>query len=73
MHLLLRVPDAQRLSEFMGYFNGNLAREVGRLTGWFAAVWARRYDARPRGGTHWSLQEAAGGQEAASRRETAAG
>ncbi len=45
MHLLLRVPDAQRLAEFMGYFNGNLAREVGRLTGWFAAVWARRYDA----------------------------
>ena len=29
----------------MTYFNGNLAREVGRLTGWFAAVWARRYDA----------------------------
>jgi REP element-mobilizing transposase RayT len=30
-HLLLRVPDAQLLSQFMGYFSGNLAREVARL------------------------------------------
>ena len=44
-HLLLRVDDAQRLSQFMGYFNGNLAREVARLTGWEDKVWARRYQA----------------------------
>jgi REP element-mobilizing transposase RayT len=42
-HMLLRVPDAQRLSQFMGYFNGNLAREVARLTGWFDKIWSRRY------------------------------
>jgi REP element-mobilizing transposase RayT len=29
-HLLLRVEDARQLSRFMGYFNGNLAREVAR-------------------------------------------
>jgi len=44
-HILLWVRDAQQLSEFMGYFNGNLAREVGRLTGWSDRLWARRYQA----------------------------
>jgi hypothetical protein len=29
----------------MGYFNGNLARKVGRLTGWTDRIWARRYQA----------------------------
>ena len=29
----------------MAYFNGNLAREVGHLTGWTDRVWARRYQA----------------------------
>ena len=42
-HMLLRVQDAQQLAKFMGHFNGNLAREVGRLTGWFDRIWARRY------------------------------
>jgi hypothetical protein len=28
----------------MAYFNGNLAREVGRLTGWTDRLWSRRYD-----------------------------
>ena len=44
-HLLLWVQDARQLSQFMGYFNGNLAREVGRLTGWTDRIWARRYQA----------------------------
>jgi hypothetical protein len=43
-HLLLRVENAQQLSQFMGYFNGNLAREVARLTGWKDKVWSRRYE-----------------------------
>ncbi len=30
-HLLLSVPDAKRLAEFMNFLNGNLAREAGRL------------------------------------------
>jgi REP element-mobilizing transposase RayT len=46
-HLLLRVPDAQCLSQFMGYFSGNLAREVVRLTGWTDKVWSRRYQSIP--------------------------
>ena len=43
-HLLLRVDQAERLSEFMGYFGGNLAREIARLTGWKDKVWSRRYE-----------------------------
>jgi hypothetical protein len=44
-HMLLWVRDAQQLALFMGYFNGNLAREVGRLTGWSDRLWSRRYQA----------------------------
>jgi len=44
-HLLVWVRDAQQLSLFMGYFNSNLAREVGRLTGWYDRLWSRRYQA----------------------------
>jgi len=44
-HLLLWVEDAQRLAKFMEYLNGNLAREVSRLTGWTDKIWARRYQA----------------------------
>ena len=44
-HLLLRVQDARQLARFMEYFNGNLAREVCRLTGWRDKVWADRYHA----------------------------
>jgi REP element-mobilizing transposase RayT len=43
-HLLLRVETAERLSQFMGYFSGNLAREIARLTGWKDKVWSRRYE-----------------------------
>jgi REP element-mobilizing transposase RayT len=42
-HLLLRVDDAQQLSKFMAYVNGNLAREAGRLHRWKDKFWARRY------------------------------
>ncbi len=28
----------------MGYFGGNLAREISRLTGWEDKVWSRRYE-----------------------------
>jgi hypothetical protein len=44
-HLLLWVRDARQLALFMGYFNGNLAREMGHLTGWTDRIWARRYQA----------------------------
>jgi REP element-mobilizing transposase RayT len=44
-HLLVRVNDAKQLSDFMCYFNSNLAREVCRLADWGDKVWARRYRA----------------------------
>jgi REP element-mobilizing transposase RayT len=44
-HLLLVVPDAHRLSQFMLYVNSNLARELGRLIGWREKFWSRRYQA----------------------------
>lgn len=44
-HLLLSVTSALQLARFMGYFNGNLAKEVARLTGWKEKVWSRRYQA----------------------------
>jgi putative transposase len=44
-HLLLSVDSALQLARFMGYFNGNLAKEVARLTGWRDKVWSRRYQA----------------------------
>jgi hypothetical protein len=46
-HALLFVKSAKRLSEFTGYLNSNLAREVGRLTGWTGKIWERRYQAIP--------------------------
>ncbi len=44
-HALLRVDNAKQLSDFMCYFNGNLAKEIGRRTGWKEKVWGRRYQA----------------------------
>jgi hypothetical protein len=44
-HMLLRVDNAQQLADFMGYFNGNLARKLARLTGWRDKLWSRRYQA----------------------------
>jgi hypothetical protein len=44
-HLLISVQSALQLARFMGYFNGNLAKEVARLTGWKDKIWSRRYQA----------------------------
>ena len=44
-HLLMTVPDARRLAEFMNFLNSNLAREVGRAVGWRERFWGRRYQA----------------------------
>jgi REP element-mobilizing transposase RayT len=44
-HLLLWVENAQQLADFMEYFNGNLAREISRVTGWTDKIWSRRYQA----------------------------
>ncbi len=42
-HLLVRPRDAEQLSLFMGYLNGNLAKEAGRLHTWRQKFWGRRY------------------------------
>ena len=44
-HLLLSVPDSRRLSQFMNFFQSNLAREAGRLHNWRDRFWGRRYSA----------------------------
>lgn len=46
-HLLLRPRNVEQLSGFMGYLNGNLAREAGRLHGWREKFWGRRYTPTP--------------------------
>jgi len=40
---LLHVRDAKALSDFMAYFNGNLAKEACRQYGWGGKLWSRRY------------------------------
>lgn len=42
-HLLLSVESAFQLARFMAYFQGNLAREAGRLHNWRGPFWHRRY------------------------------
>lgn len=42
-HLLVQPTDAEQLARFMGYINGNLAKEAGRLHRWRERFWARRY------------------------------
>ena len=46
-HLLLRPRNAEHLSRFMNYLNGNLAREAGRLHRWREKFWSRPYRAIP--------------------------
>ncbi len=45
-HMLLSVDTAQHLVAFMGYFNGNLGKEIIRhVDGWSNPAWSRRYQA----------------------------
>jgi REP element-mobilizing transposase RayT len=46
-HLLLAPKSAAQQAAFMNYFNGNLAREAGRLHSWRDKFWGRRYRAIP--------------------------
>ena len=43
MHLLLHVADAQALSRFMGFVDGNIASKVSKLHGWSDGLWKGRY------------------------------
>ena len=42
-HLLMTVDSALQMAQFIAYFQGNLAREVGRLYNWRGPFWHRRY------------------------------
>jgi REP element-mobilizing transposase RayT len=42
-HLLLTVDSALQMAQFMAYFQGNLAKEAGRLYRWRGPFWHRRY------------------------------
>lgn len=42
-HLLLSVPSSRRLSQFMNFFQSNVAREAGRLHNWRARFWSGRF------------------------------
>jgi REP element-mobilizing transposase RayT len=44
-HLLATVRDAAQLAAFVGYVNGNLARQIGQLHDWQDRFWSRRYRA----------------------------
>lgn len=44
-HLLLVPRHSEQLARFMGFVNGEIAREINRLGHWDGKVWARRYDA----------------------------
>ena len=46
-HLILTPADAAELADFMEFFNGNLAREAGRLIDWHGSFWADRYHLIP--------------------------
>ena len=43
IHLIITTENAKLLSDFMRYFNGNLAREAGKLHQWREKFWGRRY------------------------------
>jgi len=46
-HIDATVEDEEQMALFMGYLNGNLAKELGRLHGWREKFWGRRYQSIP--------------------------
>ena len=43
-HILLCPEDIDQLAAYMGFVNGNVAKEVNLLHGWGDRIWARRYN-----------------------------
>jgi REP element-mobilizing transposase RayT len=43
IHLIVTAESVKQLSDFMQYFNSNIAREAGRLHRWREKFWGRRY------------------------------
>jgi REP element-mobilizing transposase RayT len=42
-HMLVSADDGRSISAFVGYVNGNIARELGRLHDWPGPFWHRRF------------------------------
>lgn len=56
-HMLMRVLNALQMARFVGYVNGNIAKEVGKLIGWRQKFWGRRYH-------HFSIADSPGADKA---------
>jgi REP element-mobilizing transposase RayT len=48
-HLLLSVLSVLQMSRFVGFVNGNIAKELGRHYDWREKFWGRRYHSAPLG------------------------
>ena len=46
-HMLISADDARQLAQFLGFVNGNIAREVNRFHDRTGHVWGRRFRAIP--------------------------
>ena len=46
-HLIVSAEHGGLLSDFVGYLEANIAREVGRHIGWRGPFWERRFSAEP--------------------------
>ena len=42
-HLIMSVSSVRQMSRFVGFFKGNVAKELGRLYDWRETFWGRRY------------------------------
>ena len=43
MHMILSADSCNRIADFMGHLNSNIARRVGPLHDWTEKFWSRRY------------------------------
>ena len=44
-HMLLSPKDSRQTAAFMSYVKGNIAKEIGRISGWRDKFWSGRYHA----------------------------
>ena len=43
---LISAESSRELAEFMCFFKGNLARELGRIHDWHGTLWQKRYSSK---------------------------
>lgn len=46
-HMLVTSKNGKQLADFVGYFDGNVAKEAGKLGDWHGKFWGQRYQAIP--------------------------